>query len=171
MVYLGFSRPKKFNPVSFLISWWIKRPYSHVYLRFESSNPKIPSTVYHAARGMVHFLTFDRFLEKNIVIAEYKLEVDKEKRTEILLEAMNLSGEKYGYVELIKIIISDIVYSLFNKICCMEDSQGYICSELAGKMLADKMDFKFNKPLNLLKPSDIEDKLFEMGYKNGNPNQ
>lgn len=162
-VYVGFSRPIKSNPVSSMIAWWMRRPYSHVYLRFESSNPSFPSTVYHAARGMVHFLTFERFLASNYVVVEYKLDVSAEQKLQILTAAIKLCGEKYSYFELLQITFCDLVYRLFKVELLAKDAPGYICSELVGKMLANVLHVAFDKPLSILKPSDIESKLSSLG--------
>lgn len=158
-IYIGFSYPKKFNLISFMIKSWMRQDYSHAYLRFESD--KIPNSVYHAAGGMVHFRAQNKFEEKNHIIKEYEIEVTQNDRLKVLSECIELSGEVYGYLELIKIIFTDIFYTIFNKQLYIKDSAGYICSELVGKILIDKLNLKFNKPSNLLKPNDLDLKLKE----------
>jgi len=158
-IIIGFSYPKHFKIGAALIAWWTNQKYSHVYVRFESSNSKIPSNVYHAAHGMVHFISYENFLKTNNTIIEYKLSVDDEVRTDVLVHCMTLAGEKYGHMELIKIFISDLVYTLTKKHISFCNSKGYICSELVGKIMNYILDTKFEKPLNLLKPNDIEEKL------------
>lgn len=149
MIYIGFSKPKKFKLFSALISAWIDKPYSHVYIRFKSSNPLVPSTVYHAANGMVHFVTEEKFLINNQVILEFSVSGDK---TPFLIHCMKLAGESYGYCELLKILLSDFTgLKIFNK-----NGYGYICSELVGRLLIDQLNINFNKPTHLLRPDDIE---------------
>jgi len=70
-IYVGFSKPIKCKIGAKAISWWIGAPYSHTYIRFESSDPEIPSNVYHAAHGMVHFMTQERFHSINQTVVEY----------------------------------------------------------------------------------------------------
>lgn len=152
-MYIGFSYPKKFKIGAWLISKWIGKPYSHVYIRFDS--PKIGSTIYHAANGMVHFRSETNFLKDNIVVKEYKLEVIPEKRHDILLHCMNLSGEPYGYSELLKIVFMDICAFLGCMLIKTYNGKGYICSELIG----DVFDYNWKKPKHLLKPNDIEEAL------------
>lgn len=156
-VYIGFSYPKEFKIGAKAISWWIERPYSHVYLRFESS--KIPSSVYHAAHGMVHFRSLNNFLIENDIVKEYEIELSDEDRLKTLIKCMDLSGDKYGFKELGKIFISDLTFAICKKELIWENSKGYICSELVGELCACVLKIKFEKPMFLLKPSDIDDKL------------
>lgn len=160
MIYIGFSSPNKFKIAAELIKFWIKRPYSHVYIRFVSSDPEIPSSVYHAANGMVHFRTFENFKKDNNVISEYALPVSRELRKKILIFAMNLSAEPYDKLDLVKILVTDILHFFGIKLTTYS-GVGYICSELVGKILIEFFGYKFNKPQHLLKPSDIEDSLKE----------
>jgi len=163
MIYIGFSAPKEWKIGAEGIKLWQCRPYSHTYIRFESS--KVPSNVYHAAHGMVHFREYNRFKEENKVIKEYKIEVTEEIRLKILIHCMYLSGENYATKELLKIFWADIVYATLKKELDMTDSKGYICSELVGKICHDEFGIEFCKPLFLLKPSDIDCALAKKGYE------
>jgi hypothetical protein len=159
-IYVGFSYPKCFKIGAYAIKKWQGMEYSHVYLRFESSNLKVPSSVYHAAHGMVHFREFEKFKNDNLVIKEYCLEVSEQDRLETLINCMYLGGEVYGYLELVKILVTDVAHSLgcTVKTC---NSVGYICSELVGELLICRLKLTFNKPTYLLKPIDIDVKLQE----------
>jgi hypothetical protein len=61
-----------------------------------------------------------------------------------------------------KIFISDIMWTLFKVKLKLKDSPGYICSELVGKILVN-LGFKIDKPLFLLKPSDIDKIIQDSG--------
>lgn len=164
-IYIGFSYPKKFKIGSKAISWWMGKPYSHVYLRFESSDPEIPSNVYHAAHGMVHFREFGNFQEENNIIIEYIIPITKEIRKKTLINCMFLSGEKYGTIELGKIFISDVLDHTLNKEIQWENGKGYICSELVGELLGKDLGIKFPRPLYLLKPCHIDNALDALKYE------
>ena len=164
-LYVGFSSPIEFKIGAYAIQKWCGTEYSHVYLRFESSNPKVPSNVYHAAHGMVHFREFENFKLQNRVIKEYCIEISDEDRLDILIECMFLSGEGYGYKELCKIFATEVIYTLLKKEIRTKDSKGYICSELVGTLLTDKLKLAFCKPTYLLKPIDIDYKLNQAGFK------
>lgn len=164
-IYVGFSYPVEFKIGAYAIKTWSGVDYSHVYIRFESSNPKIPSTVYHAAHGMVHFREFSKFKETNLVVKEYCIEITELDRIDILSECMFLSGEGYGYIELLKIFLTDVVYTVCKHDINTSNGKGYICSELVGTLLIDKLKLTFLKPTHLLKPSDIDEKLNLSGFK------
>lgn len=158
-IFIGFSKPRKFKIGAKLISWWTDTAYSHVYIRFPEN--KISSTVYHAAHGMVHFKTAENFSKENETVIEYKIEATEEAKLAVLQHCMNLSGEKYGYTELIKIFCLDLCDRLSCNKFRTYDGSGYICSELVGTIMSDFMYIEWNKPKYLLKPKDIEDKLIE----------
>lgn len=161
MIYIGFSSPKKKKVGSELIKWWIGRPYSHVYIRFESSRPVIPSAVYHAAHGSVHFMSQDRFLTENTIYSEFKFDVSESQRSEILAWCISMSGESYGYCELLKIFFMDLAHRL-NIPLAFHDGKGYICSELVGEVLKTHFSHQFKKPMYSLSPKDIEDAIFDI---------
>lgn len=162
-IYIGFSYPRHFKIGAYAIKKWMNKSYSHVYIRFDS-NGGIPSTVYHAAHGMVHFREFEKFINENYVIKEYEIELPEMDRKDTLIHCIKLSGEKYGTVDLSKIVLCDVAHALGCKIE-PKNSKGYICSELVGTIMCEKLNATFCKPLNLIKPNDIEYKLVQMGYK------
>lgn len=158
-VYIGFSTPKNFKVGAEAIKLWQQRPYSHVYIRFESLKSGIPSTVYHAAHGMVHFITQQNFLKTNDVVKEYEILVSPEQRREILIHCMNIAGENYSTIELVQIVMADVWYTLTKSQAVFIDSKGYICSELVGKIGVSCLGWQFDMPLSLLKPVDIDNYL------------
>lgn len=155
---IGFSYPKKFKIGAFLISWWTKRPYSHVYIEIPIRSLS-RDTVYHAAHGSVHFRAKEKFLRENNTVVEYELDVDRELRLKVLDKCIELAGEDYGYIELAKIFLMDICHYFKCKFIDVNgDGKGYICSELIGDLLLT-LGYEIKKPLHLLKPNDIEEIL------------
>ena len=164
IIRVGFSRPKKCGISSFLIRKWIGEEYSHVFIRFNLGiGDQKSDVVFHAAHGMVHFKSFKNFKDENVVVKEYLVAVSDEELSAISDHCIDLAGDKYGYVELIKIALSDMSYSLFKRQITFKNSRGYICSELVGEVLSS-LGMKFDKPLNLLSPKNIEDALIQDGY-------
>lgn len=153
-VYVGFSYPKEFKVGAKAIAWWIDAPYSHVYLRFTYSKGK--DAIFHAAHGMVHFRSVDNFLRDNNSIKEYKIEMSDECHEQFFDECMDLAGEDYSVLELTKILTSDIAFWALKKEIHFNDSKGYICSELVGSLLGNRLQLDISKPLFLLKPNDID---------------
>lgn len=156
-IFVGFSKPKKFKPGAAAIAWWTEKPYSHVYFRFSYSDSK--DAVFHAAHGLVHFLSADNFRRDNKVCKEYMIEVSDHEQDLWFDECMKYAGEKYGTIELVKIFISDLAWMAFKKEVSWKNGGGYICSELLGNLCVTRLGLTFDKPLFLLKPSDIDAKL------------
>ena len=158
-LFIGFSSPINFKIGAEAIKWWTNSLYSHCYLRFEYKNSK--TAIFHAAHGMVHFRSETNFFRENKSIKEYEIQLTDQSHSELFDECMDLAGENYGKVELIKIFLSDIIYSMARKEIPWENSSGYICSELVGKLCIDRLGLSFSKPTYLLKPFDIDSKLKE----------
>lgn len=166
-IYVGFSYPNKFKIGSAAIAWWMGVNYSHAYIRFESSDPSVPSNVYQASHGMCHFETFENFKKDNIVVKEYVIDVTPEVRKKTLINCMNLAGIGYGYRELVQIFLMDLA-NYIGRDLHFDNDPGYICSELVGKLCQDDLGMTFNKPLNILKPIDLDLALADK-YKLLNP--
>lgn len=155
-IMIGFSKPRKPTIISTGMSIWMNRPYSHVYVRFDSNS--IPSTVYHASHGMVHFMSWDNFKKQNEVIEEFCFEVSPQVKLDALLYAIDIAGSKYGYMDILKIMGRDICHNLGFEINT-SNGNGYICSELAGEVSSRFLGIKYDSPMFLLKPSHIYEKL------------
>lgn len=148
-IFVGFSSPKKRKIGASLIDWFLGTNYSHCYLRFEKSS--IPSTVYHATGKMIHFIEFGNFKGHNKTIKEYIIPVSDQTKLSILIDAIKISGLKYGYLDLFKIFLTTIFRRKFS----FSDS-GYICSELVATMMVKHLGYKFDKDLSIVTPKDID---------------
>ena len=135
------------------ISWWIGKPYSHAAAVITSDGLGL-DLVYHAAQGMVHFMSGDNFKTINNTIVSIELTLTDEQYKKLLVRCISLAGQPYGYLELAKILINDITHRLGFSFK-FKDSRGYICSELLADLLQE-LGFVFNKPLYLVTPDDIE---------------
>ena len=153
-IYIGFSYPKQFKIGAKAISWWTNSPYSHVYIRFAYSESK--DAIFHAAHGMVHFRSVDNFLKYNNSIKEYEIEMSHECHERFFDECMDLAGENYSVLDLVNIFLSDIAFWITKKELYFDNSKGYICSELVGSLIKDRLQLDITKPLYLLKPKDID---------------
>jgi hypothetical protein len=158
-IYIGFSRPRTTKIGAKLISWWIDRPYSHVYVRFCYNNSM--DAIFHASHGMVHFRSPCNFHKDNLSIKEYPIELSEAEHDEFFDECMELSGEVYGSIELFKIFISDVAFAVCGKEIKWNNGTGYICSELVGTLLKSRLKMSFCKPVFLLKPDDIDNILHD----------
>ena len=139
-----------------LIQWWIGTNYSHVYARWHL-NAQNTDIVYQASHGMVHFCSLDRFTRENVVVKEFTLELTDEQFKKFSKKCIELAGEKYSFLELFQVIISDMSCGKIQ----FGDQAGYICSELMCELL-EELGIKFDKPKYLVRPDDIVKALEEM---------
>ena len=160
---IGFSTPIKFNIAAYAIREWQHKPYSHVYIKFESQN--IITSIYHAAGGTVHFMSEDNFLKKNKVLVEYEIPIDRATRLKMINRCMSLSSVKYDYLNLLKILFHDISERWGANVPKTHDGPGYVCSELVAEFLDEDLGIKIDKPRHLIKPSDIEEGLLKFFHK------
>jgi hypothetical protein len=166
VVYVGFSKPKENKIGSRLIRWWLGKPYSHCYVRWYSETYQL-ELVYHASSGVVHFISGDNFDKKNETIFAYKLKLKEDARKLLVKKCIDLAGQPYAYLELLKTFVRDFC-ALVGFKCRFLNSPGYICSELVAEVLQARFGVEFKKPLNEIRPNDIEDYLSRLTSKRYN---
>lgn len=152
-IKIGFSKPNKFKIGAWLIQKWINKEYSHVYIRYIDDQGR--DIVFQAAHGTVHPVLFTIFLKENVVCKEIDMEFSDLEYQEVRDFYYYNMGSKYDYFNLIKIVVYDLMIR-FNLKINTNDCSGYICSELAAKMLKKVKNIIFNKSLNLVRPDDVE---------------
>lgn len=131
------------------LQWWMGTNYSHVYARWTLKSQE-RDIVYQASHGMVHYCSLENFTKKNIIVKEFALELTDEQFKQFSRKCIDLAGEKYSYVELLQLMLSDISGGKIH----FKDQHGYICSELLCELLQE-LNVKFDKPKHLIRPDDI----------------
>lgn len=154
---IGTSRSNKI--ASKAIQWWMNTNYSHVYARWELKTQQ-RDIIYHAARGMVHFQSYENFLKASTPVKEFALEITDEQFAKFSRRCIDLAGESYSQLELLQILLCDISGGKIR----FQDQPGYICSELMCELLED-LGIKFDKPKFLVRPDDIIRSLESHGFK------
>lgn len=162
-LYVGFSTPKSWKIGAEAIKWWTKRDYSHVFVAWKAERFS-RVLVYHAAHGKVHFLSSERLLAENHIVKLYALEITDEHYRKLVQRCIDLAGEEYGYAELIKILVKDICDSHSIQCKMVENSRGYICSELLAELLIG-LGADFARPTFLVRPDQIEDAMSQVDAK------
>lgn len=159
IITIGASKNNQIG--SKLIQWWTKAHYSHVYIswRLRSQSRDI---VYHASKGLVHFLSLDNFKKKNKIIQTFVLHLTDEQFANFSSKCIDLAGEKYSKLELLQIFLSDISQCKLK----LKDQPGFICSELIATLLVD-IGIISSKPPFLMTPGDI---VALLASQPGNPN-
>lgn len=153
-VKVAFSYPKKFKIGAWFLKAFMRRPYSHVLVYWESVSLE-RTLVYHAAHGQVHFIEKHNFLKQNDIVKEFAITVSEEQRIALMQRCVDLAGQPYAYAELVTMGIHELLGEGY----IPKDCPGYVCSTLLAELLEDILGKKLNKPKHLVKPNDIEDLL------------
>lgn len=155
-ISIGLSQPKKPKLGSKLIKWWIKKPYSHAFLRY--INPLNRDVVFHAAHGNVHQILWSNFEKENNIIKTFTIECTEYQYNLVIDFYFEKCGIEYSTKGIFYIFFHDLLWKF--GICIKTiDDPGYICSELTATVLQNIFNIKFKKPFNLIRPDDIEERL------------
>ena len=95
LVTLGFSSPKRWNPLSFLIKWWWNTSYSHVYLRW--STPWGFDEILEAARLDVHMKEASLWEHSNKTIKSFQFTLEHDRFDVMMRDIRVLCGRSYGW--------------------------------------------------------------------------
>lgn len=150
---VGFSRPKKFKIFSKLIRWYLKTPYSHVYMKFYSKSLD-RWIIYEAVGNGVRFIGKNLFEKTVDIVEEFEIPITDEKQIEMLQWCVDNSGVKYGCLQNIGIVVANILRLNKNPF-----KSGKNCSELIAEAIEHANIYKFNKDLNLVTPKEIYNTL------------
>lgn len=157
IITVGFSHStKKFAPFSKAIRYWDGTPYSHVYFQFESTVYSL-DLVYQASSTMLNFMSKDVFLSFNAVVEEVEIQVTEEQYHLIMGNCIRSAGLKYAVLQIFGMALADIFKLDYNP---FPDPEKYVCSEWIAEQL-ELLEYKFDKPLDLVTPKDINIKLKE----------
>lgn len=124
---IGFSTPKTFNPLSYLIKWYLDVPYSHSYLKW--TDPNLERTIiYEASHLFVHYIEFNNWLAKNNIIYEFSIDLDENKHKELMQFCIDNCSKPYNFTTLIDFV--------FKTNYGNDGESSYICSELVARALS-----------------------------------
>lgn len=150
-IIIGFSHStKSFAPFSWGLRAWDHVPYSHVYFKFHSDKYDI-DLIYQASSTMLNYMSEDVFLGFNAVVKEIEIEVTDEQYNKLMLRCIKSAGLKYGTLQIIGVLVAEVAKIDKN---IFSDPEKYHCSEWVAEEL-EELGYKFNKPLDLVKPIDI----------------
>lgn len=157
-IIIGFSTPRDFSTLSWIIKKVERTEFSHVYVKiFSKSLDRY--LVYQASGLAVNFCGQDTFYAHNKDIAEFAIPVTPEQKIEILKKCVDLAGKPYGMKDLIGIglvrLAGLVRWKIRNPFA--DGSKTYICSEIAATILL-MLGFHFQE-LDSTTPTDVYEKL------------
>lgn len=157
-IAIGFSKPAKTKPLSWLIQKILRTEYSHVYVRFTTNSGK--NIIYQASGLQVNFVGEALFKEHCLIVKECEIDVSDE----IFQKMMDFAIDKAGYPYSIGQLFNIVIYKLTGKAKTITSGRSaYICSELVGEILKLILGVKVDKNLDVITPSDIDKILTEAG--------
>lgn len=150
-VTIGFSKPKnRFLPVgSWLIRWYEKTPYSHVYIRFYSESIN-RTLVYEAVGEGVRFIGLSEWAKHAEEVKSYTLHVKKCNATTLLQYCVDHAQTDYAFWQNLGIVVAGLFRMKRNPW-----KKGKNCSEALADLLAIE-GYKLSKDHNLMTPKDID---------------
>lgn len=155
-IIVGFSKPKKANPLSNAIMWFMGTKFSHVYVAF-ISNSISRTLIYQANRHGCHFIGKEKFSEDNQVVEYFLLSITEEQYRHCIQKAVDLAGTEYGTMQLIGIGLEISMRKIGIKDAKnpIPDNHRYVCSELVAVILKDCLGYQIDTPLEQITPDDI----------------
>lgn len=155
-IYIGFSRPRSFPVMSWVIKTVERTSYSHVYMRIYIDQLD-KSVVYHAANLNIHFIGFKQFDKKNETVHEFALKIDDKQKMQIISFCVDEAGKPYGFWQLIGIGVVKFVKIFGKKIKnpFASKDRTQVCSEAIGLILQRYFNIEIDKCLDLLTPKDL----------------
>ena len=152
-ITIGFSKSrKKFAIGSWLIRWYMKTPYSHVYVKFHSESLD-RTLIYEAVGSGVRFIGMSKWDRHAEEVATFDIQVSNDKYLELLRYCIDNAGVEYGFFQNIGVVIAGLFKEKFNRF-----NDGMNCSENTYN-IADLVGIKIEKDKNLVTPKDIYQKL------------
>lgn len=153
-ILIGFSTPNTFKIGAWLIKKWLNSSYSHVFIRYVDNQNR--DLVFQASHGMVHLITYENFLKENLVVKAYPLDLSNEEYQLFRNFYYSKLGEPYSFLDLVVIFLYDLFMRLGIPNPPSNNFKGYVCSSLCAEILSNLRNIEWNKPMNLVEPSDIE---------------
>jgi hypothetical protein len=159
---VGFSKPKKWKPLAWMIMKGYSTPYSHVYIKLWSDKYQ-RFLIYQASHTLVNFMSTEVFDTESVVIEEFNLNIADETRTKMMQFAIDNAGKPYGMMNVVGLSVKRLCELFGMKIenPFTDGNKTYVCCELVGAILKDEIKVAVDIPLDDLDPKDIYDILKE----------
>lgn len=161
---IGFSKPAaKFAPFADGIRAVLGTDFSHTYIKFKSDS-FTRVLIYQASGHNVNFIGETLFNKKNVVIAEFELEVSEETFKRTIQFAIDQAGVPYGISQIFGILYVKAL-GMFGKRVKNPFSNGnsnYVCSELVAQILKEIIGLEIQDDLDTITPKEV----FELLQKN-----
>lgn len=158
-VAIGFSRPKKWMPLAWIIQKVQRTDYSHVYIKFTSDKYQ-RNLIYQASGLQVNFVGEAVFKDHCEIVKECVIQVSDETYTKMMTFAIDKAGYPYSIKQLFNIVL----YMCTGKAHILGTGRdSYVCSELAAEMLKSILNVPISEDLDIITPKDVDNSLEKAG--------
>lgn len=153
---IGFSKPKKWKPFSWLIMKGLSIPYSHTYVRLYARSYD-RSLIYQASSSMVNFMNIETFNQDAQVIQEFDVVLDDETYLTMMKFAIDNCGKAYGikecfglaYVRFMELLGKTVKNPL------ADGDKTWVCSGLISEILRSYLGQTLTKDPDDMTPKDV----------------
>ena len=155
---VGFSKPKKFKLLSWLIRQAEHTKFSHTYVKLYDE--RVDKWIVYEASGMItHCCPEETFYLKNEVIQEVELTCASFTESEVLEDAIDSLALPYGMKQLLGLGLVRLsrLFGLKIKNPWSDGRITYVCSEYVGRLL-QRLGYDVGD-LDELTPKDIHELL------------
>lgn len=160
-IKIGFSRAKGFKPFSWLIMWYEKSDFSHVYIRLNTKwNTQL---IYQASGAQVNFMGIKYFESVAQIVEEFELEISEDDYNTLMEFCTYECGAPYSLKQIFGMAIADIFKLKKNP---FSSQNRYVCSELVLRAFSSRFKIS-NDFFDLAKPKDLY--FLVKGLKNDIP--
>lgn len=154
-IYIGLSGPtSKFAPFAWAIKAVEKRPYDHVYVRFQEPMNN-QWMIFQASKAMVNMFSVPWFLHSNEIIKEYEIECTEDQHRELWQFAMNNLGVPYSVKQIIGIFLRKLFHV---KQAFPDGAAAEVCAELVARACI-MLGMNPAEDPDVITPSDIDEFL------------
>lgn len=150
-ITIGFSRPRRrFFPImAYLVRWYQKTPYSHVYMSFYSESIN-RTLIYEAVGEGVRFVSPKIWANHAEEVKSYTIQVKRCNAVTLLQYCVDHAGEDYGFMQNVGVLVSK-----WFKLRSNPWPKGKNCSEAMAELLKAE-GYVLPKEPNLMTPKDID---------------
>lgn len=163
-LYVGASKSN--YVASWLIRKYIRKPYNHIYLRYEDPFTK-QSIISESSHGEAHKMLISKWYLKNKIIEEYEIDCTEMRFKGVISKINERLQASYSELNIIGVIIYDLGdklnSNLIKKVANLfkDGASATICSESAAFTLR-LFGVQFNRPLDFVRPDHIVDSLAKL---------
>lgn len=153
MIYVVFSDSRGSGFFGFFIKVWQRNTaFSHVTIRFYDTRIR-EHVIIESSHGEVHMMEWTNWKKHNQTKIEIPIKVDEERIVKLLKSTVRYLQLPYSFKNIAGIVLKRFFGASFFD----DDAKAFICSELIGELLKDKLQIE--QDLDFITPADIYNAL------------